>query len=562
MEILNTRRMTGPSLFTELAGAILEVDVPNSRQDEAVQVWETNVRRYLNAIGWENAATLHRKYENGISLYFTAPIDALYAACEVNEAAWHLTVSDMNGTPSGSFGDDVARLKIEITSELNPSILALKEAAQTNSVRFLQSDEMVSVGTGKGSQTFDVDKIPDPSELDWEKIHDVPVILITGTNGKSTTVRLLEIILSEAGLTPGASSTDGIRVNKETIEAGDYSGPEGARTTLRNEDISSAVLEVARGGILRRGMPVEDVQAAIVTNVAEDHFGEWGVNSLPEMVETKFVVRKVLKDGGQLVLNADDQGCVDFGKEVSETICWFSLDSQNPVISNHLKSGGRFAYLDGNQIKYANGTEEEIIGHVSDFPITMNGLSRHNILNCLGAILLAKSLEIKNSDIFNALSNFGTSYQENPARGNIFKKDGSTIVVDFAHNPHGLSAIIDMVSQMEGKRKLILLGQAGDRSNDDIRGLVDVAVRLNPQQVMVCEIPKYIRGREEGEIPDLIKSYFMDQGIQESSIIIEKSIYNGVLSALDWMESGDLLLLLTLDQKEKSIKAIQAFCEA
>jgi len=549
-------------LFTELPGAILEVDVPTARQDEAVQVWETNVRRYLNAVGWKNATTLHRKYENGISLYFTAPIDALYAACEVNEAAWHLTVSDMNDTPSGSFGDDVARLKNEITAELNPSILALKEAAQTNSVRFLQADEMVSVGTGTGSQTFDVDKIPDPSELDWEKIHDVPVILITGTNGKSTTVRLLESILSEAGLTPGASSTDGIRVNKKTIEADDYSGPEGARATLRNENISSAVLEIARGGILRRGMPVEDVQAAIVTNVAEDHFGEWGVNSLPEMVETKFVVRKALKNDGLLILNADDQGCVDFGKNVSETVCWFSLDPQNPMVNRHKKCGGRSAYLDRGQIIYANGTEEETIGHVNDFPIAMNGLSRHNILNCLGAILLAKSLKIKKSVIFNALSTFGTSYQDNPARGNIFKKDGSTIVVDFAHNPHGLSAIIDMVSQMEGKRKLILLGQAGDRSNEDIGDLVDVALGLNPHHVVVCEIPKYIRGREEGEIPNLIKSYFMDQGIQESSIIIEKSIYTGVLSALKWMEPGDLLLLLALDQKEECIEAIQNFCEA
>jgi hypothetical protein len=108
--------MTGPSLFTELAGAILEVDVPNTRQDEAVQVWETNVRRYLNAVGWNNATTLTRKYEKGISLYFTAPIDALYAACEVNEAAWNLTVSEMSGTPSGSFGEDVARLKNEINA--------------------------------------------------------------------------------------------------------------------------------------------------------------------------------------------------------------------------------------------------------------------------------------------------------------------------------------------------------------------------------------------------------------------------------------------------------------
>lgn len=562
MKIINTRRMTGPSLFTELPGAMLEVSVPDSRQDEAIQRWQTNVRRYLNAVGWRDASTLFRKYENGISLYFTAPVDALYAACEVNEAAWHLTVSEMNGTSLASFVEEVGRLKQEITDELNPKIFALKEAAMDHNVRFLQSDEMITVGTGKGSQTFEVDHVPEQEELDWQKIHDVPVLLVTGTNGKSTTVRLLESILSEAGLMPGASSTDGIRVNKDTVEEGDYSGPEGARATLRTNEISSAVLEVARGGILRRGMPVEDVEAAVITNVAEDHFGEWGVSSLPEMIETKFVVRKALADDGLLALNADDPGCVEFGRNVSESICWFSLDPKNPVIIEQKKSGGKIAVLDGVQIKYFDGAEEMLLGSVADFPITLNGRSRHNVANCLSAVLLAKSLKIETSDIFNALSNFGGSYEENPGRGNFFEKDGSTIIMDFAHNPHGLGSIIEMVSQMEAKRKLILMGQAGDRSDDDILGLVHVAAKMNPEKVIACEIPKYLRGRDEGEVPNLIKSYFIDRGIDRNAIEIEKDIYSGVLSALNWTKPGDLLLLLTLDQKEECIEAINKFCES
>jgi len=560
MEILNSRRITGPSLFTEFPGAMIEVQVPNSIQDEAVQAWGRSVRRYLNAVGWGQSTTLTRKYENGISLYFSAPIDVLYAACEINEAAWQLALSEMNSESSASFPEDVNRLKKEIEDELNPSILALKEASIQNKVRFFQSDDMVSVGTGKGSHSFDVDKIADPEEIDWKEVNDIPVILITGTNGKSTTVRLMEVILAEAGFSPGASSTDGLRVNLETVEAGDYSGPEGARATLRTKGISSAVLEVARGGILRRGLPVENVQAAIITNVAEDHFGEWGVSSLTDMIATKFVVRKSLSEEGMLVVNADDAGCVKFAESLSETVSWFSLDSTNPVIKQHCDAGGRACYVDGDQIIYSVESKKEIIAEVQDFPITVSGKARHNILNCLGAILLAKALDIKTVEIIKALSRFGGSYNENPGRGNFFEKDGITILFDFAHNPHGLNAIVDLISQFDAKRKLLLIGQAGDRSNDDIFGLVKAAAKLNPDKVIVCEIITYLRGREAGEIPELIKSCFMQHGIEENSIVLKEDILSGVNFSLEWAEPGDLLLLLALDQKEGCIETIRTFC--
>jgi UDP-N-acetylmuramyl tripeptide synthase len=560
MEILNSRRITGPSLFTEFPGAMLEVQVPNTIQDEAIQAWDVSVRRYLNVVGWGQSTTLTRKYENGISLYFSAPIDALYAACEINEAAWELALWELNSEGAISFPEEVNRLKKEIEDELNPNILALKEASIRNKVRFFQSDDIVSVGTGKGSHSFDVNKIPAPEKIDWKEVNDIPVILITGTNGKSTTVRLMETLLAEAGFSPGASSTDGLRVNLETVEVGDYSGPEGARATLRTKGISSAVLEVARGGILRRGMPVENVQAAIITNVAEDHFGEWGVASLPDMIATKFVVRKVLAKNGLLVVNADDAGCVKFAESLSETLCWFSLESNNPVIKQHCDAGGRSCYVEGDQIIFSSASNKEIIAEVKDFPITVSGMARYNIQNCLGAILLAKALDINTVEIKKGLSSFGGSFNENPGRGNFFEKDGITIVFDFAHNPHGLNAIVDLVSQFEAKRKLVLMGQAGDRSDNDIFSLVKAAANLNPDKVVACEILKFLRGRETEEVPELIKSYFIEQGIEENSIIIKEDILSGVNSALEWAESGDLLLLLALDQKEECIEAIQTFC--
>lgn len=147
-----------------------------------------------------------------------------------------------------------------------------------------------------------------------------------------------------------------------------------------------------------------------------------------------------------------------------------------------------------------------------------------------------------------------------PGAAIFFEKDGITILFDFAHNPHGLNAIVDLISQFDAKRKLLLIGQAGDRSNDDIFGLVKAAAKLNPDKVIVCEIITYLRGREAGEIPELIKSCFMQHGIEENSIVLKEDILSGVNFSLEWAEPGDLLLLLALDQKEGCIETIRTFC--
>ena len=557
MNILDTRRITGPSLFTDKSGAMLDVEVPDIRQEEVLQVWGKCVSYVLHLVGWGKEEMKTRRFSGGISLYFSAPIDALYSACSVNEVIWDLTLSVLNGGELFLDHSKLAELKNEIKAELNPALVKMCAAANEHDVRFLQSDNVVSIGTGTGSRQFEVDSIPAPQEIDWNQISDVPVVLITGTNGKSTTVRLMESILATDGMMTGASSTDGIRVAKQTVESGDYSGPEGARATLRNQDVETAILEIARGGMLRRGLPVKNVHAAIITNVAEDHLGEYGVQNLSDMVETKFIIRHGLAPDGILVLNADDAEIVNYAKNVTREICWFSLDAADPTVSNHVKKGGKACTIeDGKIIYFENGIKTALLDH-HRIPITMDRAAVHNSSNCLGAISLAKALGVENEAIADSLRTFGSSYTENPGRGNIFKKNGYTILMDFAHNPHGMNALVTMVKNIPAKRKLLLIGQAGDRSNDDIAGLVKSAAKIKPDHVIIAEIPKKLRGRKVGEIPSVISTCFKDHGITESSIQFADDILGGIKKSIQYAKQDDLLILLCLDQKEEAFHYIE-----
>lgn len=558
MEMVDSRRITGPSLLADTAGAILDVSVPNERQSEVVAAWERAVRRVLSAVGWGDETTAVRRFGGGLSLFMSAPVDALYAATEVNEDAWTAVLSTLNGEKNSSADAEVERLQELISEETNSGLLSLRTAAAVHHVRFLQDDDCVSIGTGKGSTVFPVHDIPDPREIDWDSVYDIPTVLITGTNGKSTSVRLLEAVIECSGFVSGAASTDGVRVAGQTVEKGDYSGPEGAKAVLRNHDVEVAALEVARGGLLRRGVPIKGANAAVITNVAEDHLGEYGIYSLAELVQAKFVIRKALADDGTLVLNADDSGIVEYSKGISQAVCWFTLDESNPVVRQHIGAGGVACFLEGGQIVYAATCGTERIMNIEDIPITMKGAARYNIANCLNAISLAKMLNLSNSAIRDALSRFGGSFRENPGRGNFIHIDGVTVLMDFAHNPHGMKAIIEMIRQVPARRRLILVGQAGDRSNGDIRALVEATAVLEFDRVIAAEIPKYLRGRESGEVPGLIRSAFEELGIGRDDVELSPDYLSGVRSALEWSQSGDLLLLLVLDQKEEVFEFIRS----
>ena len=294
MEYIDARRLTGPSLLWDKPGTILDVRASDEEADNLVPFWEANIRRMLDAVGWGDESTCSRRLSEGVSLAFSAPIDALYAASEINEWAWACCDSEFNGADAPDFDEAVARSLMEIAEEANPQLMNLEAAAVEHDKTFLWDDDEASVGLGSGSRTWAVGELPDPLEVDWASLHDIPYGLITGTNGKTTTVRLATQIARAAGKSVGLSSTDWIAVNDRIIDRGDWSGPGGARNVLRQQDVDFAILETARGGLLRRGLGVNKADAALITNVAEDHLGDFGSQNLEELLNVKWIVSRAV----------------------------------------------------------------------------------------------------------------------------------------------------------------------------------------------------------------------------------------------------------------------------
>ena len=390
---------------------------------------------------------------------------------------------------------------------------------------------------------------------------------MTGTNGKSTSVRMAASMIRAAGLSAGLTSTDWIRVGDELLDSGDYSGPGGARTLMRHPQTGIAVLEVARGGLLRRGLGVERASAALITNVAADHLGEYGINTVAELAQAKFIVRRALKGDSPLILNADNQQSVetaaglsdDFGQRAARRIIWFSLDPDNPVITRHLHAGGRAAVLDEGWLVLLGPESRRAIVEASSIPATLGGAARHNISNALGAIALCDQLGIDEESQADGIASFRGDQSDNPGRGNWFEKDGVRILVDFAHNEHGMNALASMVSAMESERRVLLMGQAGDRSNEDIRDLTIAGCRMAPDVLLVCDMPGYERGRAPMEIPLFIKSVAEEQGMSADAVLLFGSPAEATKTALSNAQAGDLLVLLALTQRDQVFDLVREF---
>ena len=372
-------------------------------------------------------------------------------------------------------------------------------------------------------------------------------------------MRLAASILAAAGLRAGITSTDYIRVGEEILDKGDYSGPGGARTLLRHPQSEAVVLEVARGGLLRRGIGVERADGALVTNVAADHLGEYGINSVAEMAEAKFIVRRALSADAPLILNADDTESVKLAEIIENRIFWIGLDATHPVIKKQLIRGGQAAYLEEGWLNLAKNGQSRKIVNVNDVPITFGGAARYNISNALGAMALCHVLGVGDKALAEGLNAFSGSAEENPGRGNLFEKDGIRIFLDFAHNEHGIRAISDTVRAFQARRHIILMGQAGDRLDKDIEDLVSAVCKLNPDQLLACELPGYERGRETGVVPEMIRTIALAEGVPAKSISLFDSPLEGVKVALADAQRGDCLVLLALTQRDEVLDLIRQF---
>jgi cyanophycin synthetase len=543
MDILDSRRLTGPGLLLDGPGAVLDIRLDESEREPAISAWRNAAGRLLQAVGWENEKLVSRAFPGGVSLALGAPLDALYTATELNERAWATAIAELEGRRAPDFRADVASLLNEIANERNPDLVALYQEARARKLTFLSGEDLVSVGSGSGVVVWPAEALPEPGQVNWAAVHDVPTVLVTGSNGKTTVVRLLGAMVAAAGKVPGITSTDGVTIGPTLLEAGDFSGPSGARMVLRRRDVETAILETARGGILRRGLPVERADVAVVTNVADDHLGEFGVVSLPDLATTKLLVAGPLGSTGTLVLNADDPLLVERGRSIPARINWFSLDSSSELVAQHLQKGGTAVLADGGRIVLAQGDRRATLLKIAEIPITFAGSAEHNVANALAAVAAAAALGITVPHITEALRHFGHQLEDNPGRANLIELGGVRILLDFAHNPHGMLALVAVAETIPAQRRLLLVGQAGDRSDEAIRELARAAWKLRPNHVVVKEMETYLRGRTPGEVPGLLADEFSRLGVPDEAISWGGPEIAGVRRALEWARPGDLLVL-------------------
>ena len=543
MHLLDSRRLTGPSLLLDRPGAVLEVRIDGAEVDRAVAAWERAARQLLHAGGWPDEQLASRRFSGGVSLALTAPIDGLYAATELNERAWAAAAAELQGHKVPRLSGAVAALLDDMQSQRNLPLLGLYSEARARGLTFLLGEDLASVGSGKGALIWHIEALPDPQSVSWETVSDVPIVLVTGSNGKTTVTRMLGAMLEQSGKTPGLTSTDGVTVGDTLLEEGDFAGPSGARMVLRHTETDIAVLETARGGILRRGLPVECADVAVITNIADDHLGEFGIESLPDLADTKLTVAKTLRKGGTLILNADDPLLVERGQRMTRRIDWFSLQPPTPLVIRHLQQGGTAVVIDQGMVVVAEGEQLTRLLPVAEIPVTFGGTALHNVANALAAVAAGLALGLDPPVMAATLRRFGADLDDNPGRANLVEIGGIRILLDFAHNPHGMEALVAVARKLPGERRLVLVGQAGDRSDDAIRALARATWELKPDHVVVKDMETYLRGRAPGEVPALLVNEFARLGLRPDALTRVGPEILGVRKALEWARPGDLLVL-------------------
>ena len=560
MRLLDSRRLTGAGLLLDGPGAVIEVTTDDTDADTALAAWEAVVHRVLAAVGWAGERLAVRRYQGGASLAFTAPDDALYSATDITEWAWGAAApAAASGRPPVLEGPEfeaaAERMRRAIAAERRPALVAIRDAARARGLTFLAGEDAVSVGSGTGVMSWPVEALPEPSRIPWDRVRDVPIALVTGSNGKTTVVRLLAAVAEQAGHVAGFSSTESVTVRRRTIAEGDYSGPEGARLVLRHPEVDVAVLETARGGLLRRGLPVERADVAVVTNVAADHLGEFGIGSLEDLAETKLLITRAVDARGRAVLNADDATLARAAASVRAPIVWFTLEAGNPLVRRHLDAGGRAAVLEGETLVLLGGGPRAELGRAADLPMAAGGAARYNLANALAAAAAAEGLGLPLDAVRATLCRFGLDPADNPGRANVYERDGIRIIVDYAHNSHGLAALGAALDRVPSKRRLVMVSQAGDRDDETIREMARTTLTLRPDRVVAKDIDAYLRGRAPGEVPGIMADELRRAGLPESAIVTSPGEVVAVRDALAWARPGDLLVL-TLHQERGRIEEL------
>ena len=353
----------------------------------------------------------------------------------------------------------------------------------------------------------------------------LPLISISGTNGKSTTTRMLTHIARLAGKHVGTTTTDGVIIDEEMVESGDFTGPQGARVVLGTPGLDIGVFETARGGILLRGLGYQSNDASILTNVSGDHLDLQGLHTLPELAEVKSVICRVTRPQGTVVLNADDDLVAAVASRVTAPVVFFSLDASSARVRRHLARGGRAYVLDDGWLVERTARRSRRIVAAREVPATVGGVARHNVANALAAAGGARAMGLTPEQIAAGLRDFRPSADLMPGRLNMYVLGNRLVIVDYAHNVAGLGVLYDTAEALVGSRDkrtatvTTILGTAGDRPDDYIRELARMAGSRS-DEVAIKESLVYLRGRTRASVIGELKEGLRAAGVAVNEIPI------------------------------------------
>ncbi|HEU5436225.1 MAG TPA: cyanophycin synthetase [Telluria sp.] len=382
----------------------------------------------------------------------------------------------------------------------------------------------------------------------------IPVIAVTGTNGKTTTVRLIAHLCTASGLRTGMTNTDGVYVEGRAIDRGDCSGPRSARNVLMHPDVDAAVFETARGGLLREGLAFDRCQVAVVTNIGSgDHLGLNYITTLEDLAVLKRVIVQNVLEGGMAVLNAADPVVVSMADNCRGDVTFFAADVHHPVMSMHRAKGRRVVYIDNGHLVCEQGKALQKFD-LKQVPITRGGVIGFQVENVMASVAAAWAIDLSWDAIRTGLLTFAGETDNAPGRFNVFSYRGATVIADYGHNPDAILALVSAVDAMPARRRSVVISGAGDRRDEDIRqqtvilGAAFDDVLLYQDQ---CQ-----RGREDGEVVALLR-----QGLQDAVRTSHIDEINGEFVAIDKalarLEENDLCLIL-IDQVDEALAHIAA----
>lgn len=538
MRLIEIRELEGPNPYLPGPAIKVEVDLDTERTGDH---WP---ERLGELVGEAGLSGLRSASGNDVR---RSVAECLAAAIRSGAARAGLSEPTVAVVP----GDIATRIVVAFSWDRRPVALALAALAVEMTMqafgdahldreRVARRDEalrLAIVTPARGDDRPELIEIGDGPPL---------VVAITGTNGKTTTTRLVAHLLGRSGRSVGWSSTSGVYVRGEEIESGDWSGPAGARHVIGRTDLDFAILETARGGILRRGLAYDRAHVSALINVSEDHLGDYGVWSTGTLADVKGTVLRATREDGWAIINADDPLVFAQRHGVRAQRCYFTQVPLTDELERHIGSGGRVVSAEGNRVSVRSRSRVEPVAALSDVPLTFGGVARHMVENVLCAVGIALGCGLTIPEIAAGLTSFASDPSSNPGRLNVYRVRGATYLADYAHNEAGLAELIDLAGTLiRGEGRLwLIVGTAGDRADDTFRALGRMAAGAS-SHVIPRDTPNYLRGRRPGETTALMEEGVRSVGGQSLALMPDEiSALHVTLAAV---QPGDVVAVMASD---------------